>query len=306
MRISDFQYLLKVAELGSISRAAEQMYITQQGLSRIINSMEKELDVTLFFRHGNTIALTSIGEKVVAHAGEICACYSAMLRDINQYQSTAMGDSSYTIYATPVICITLLPKIFLSLYQEYPMIKFNVIEMLPPQIADEADLTDNAIGILSIADFLRRDSKRLKNQSVCFSPRFRDTLMLAVREDHPLSKKARIQQEDMASIPIALYNTERNMMEHLLGEAASKVVVHTTNHELCRNMVSKGVAAGLTSDLMDDYLPMDHTVRIPLERTVGIEYGCVYAMPLENPITRYIVELVEQELRRCGERQREQ
>ena len=94
------------------------------------------------------------------------------------------------------------------------------------------------------------------------------------------------------------------MMEHLLGEAASKVVVHTTNYDLCRNMISKGMAAGITSDFLDCYLPETHTVRVPLEHTVEIAYGCVYRLEaLENPVTKCIVKLVEEELRRCREYQ---
>lgn len=306
MRMTDLQYLLKVVELQSISRAAEQMYITQQGLSRIINNLEKELDVTLFLRRNNTIELTAIGEKVVEHAREICGNYAALLRDINQYQTSALEESDYVIYATPVICITLLPKIFLSLYQEYPMVKFNVIETLPPQIADDVELGNNAIGILSIADFLFRDSHRLEDQSVCFVPKFRDKLMLNVRKDSVIAKKTSISLEELANIPVALHNTESIMMEHLLGEAASKVVVHTTNYELCRNMISKGLAAGITSDFLDYYLPETHTVRVPLEHTVEIAYGCIYApKALDNPVTKSIVNLVEQELQRCREHQTE-
>lgn len=304
MRLTDLQYLLKVVELQSISRAAEQMYITQQGLSRIINNLEKELDVTLFLRRNNAIELTAIGKKVVEHAGEICGSYASMLRDINQYQSSSLEETDYVIYATPVICITLLPKIFLSLYQKYPTVKFNVIEMLPPKITDEVELGGNAIGILSIADFLLRETQRLKDPSVCFEPKLRDRLMLNVRQDSVLAKKAAVSLEELANIPVALHNTETIMMEHLLGEAASKVVVHTTNYELCRNMISKGMAAGITSDFLDYYLPETHTVRVPLEHTVEIAYGCVYGLEaLENPVTKYIVKLVEEELRRCREHQ---
>lgn len=306
MRISDLQSLLKVVELQSISKAAEHLYITQQGLSRIINNLEKELDVTLFLRRSNTIELTEIGKKVVEHASEINGNYSAMLRDINQYQSSDLSESDYTIYATPVICITLLPKIFLSLYQEYPWIKFNVIETLPPRIADEITFDSNSIGILSIADFLSRDSIRLTEKQVCFTPGFSDRLMLSVREDSPLAKKSSISLEELADIPVALHNTETSMMEHLLGASASKVIVHTTNHELCRGMVSRGLAAGLTSDFLEYYLPSSHTAHIPLEHSVEIDYGCVYTSEaLSSPITKSILELVEQELRRCREQQNE-
>ena len=94
------------------------------------------------------------------------------------------------------------------------------------------------------------------------------------------------------------------MLAHLLGGAASKVAVHTVNHELCRDMVNKGMAAGLTSDFLDFYLSSDLTTPIPLEHTVEIEYGCIYSASGENnPITRTIIDLVNQELRWCRERQ---
>ena len=45
MRMEDLRYLIQVADIGSISLAAEAWYITQQGLSRIISNLEKELGV---------------------------------------------------------------------------------------------------------------------------------------------------------------------------------------------------------------------------------------------------------------------
>ena len=43
MRMEDLRYLIQVADIGSISLAAEACYITQQGLSRIISNLERSL-----------------------------------------------------------------------------------------------------------------------------------------------------------------------------------------------------------------------------------------------------------------------
>ena len=84
MRMEDLRYLIQVAESGSISQAAETCYITQQGLSRIISSLEKELGVALFHRSSNHIRLTDMGEIVVARARELDALYQRMLNDISR------------------------------------------------------------------------------------------------------------------------------------------------------------------------------------------------------------------------------
>lgn len=300
MRISDLQYFLKVAELHSISKAAEQLYITQQGLSRIIGSIEKELGVILFSRGTNSIELTEIGQAVLTHAKAMVQEHLELLQTVNSYQTAELSSSEYTIYATPVICITLLPKIFLRLYRKYPNVHFNVIEMLPLMIIDKTELTENGIGVVSISDFLYRQSTRLLRDSLRYEVGFEDILMLNTFKDSPLAKKAQVSVAELAQTPIAMYNTETMMLEYLLEGENNNVVVHTTNHELCRSMVSTGLASGITSALLEYYCPSENTVMVPLERTITLTYGCVYDATCEdNPITKDIRELVREELAMC-------
>ena len=50
-----------VAELGTVSKAAQQLRIAQPALSRQISDLEQELDIRLFDRIGRRLALTSEG-----------------------------------------------------------------------------------------------------------------------------------------------------------------------------------------------------------------------------------------------------
>jgi len=52
------RYFMKVASLHSVSKAAEQLFITQPALSRYIARLEKEIGVPLFIRQGKRMALT--------------------------------------------------------------------------------------------------------------------------------------------------------------------------------------------------------------------------------------------------------
>ena len=52
MRLSQLETLVHVAELGSLSRAAERLHIAQPALSRQVRLLERELGMTLFDRHG--------------------------------------------------------------------------------------------------------------------------------------------------------------------------------------------------------------------------------------------------------------
>lgn len=68
MEISQLRTLIHVAELGSLSRAADRLHIAQPALSRQMRLLEEELGVRLFARHGRGMALTEQGEHVLQHA----------------------------------------------------------------------------------------------------------------------------------------------------------------------------------------------------------------------------------------------
>jgi LysR family nitrogen assimilation transcriptional regulator len=68
VRLSQLETLISVAELGSLSRAAERLHIAQPALSRQVTLLERELGVQIFDRHGRGMALTESGQEVLRHA----------------------------------------------------------------------------------------------------------------------------------------------------------------------------------------------------------------------------------------------
>ena len=68
MRLSQLETLIHVAELGSLSRAAERLHIAQPALSRQMTMLERELGVQMFDRHGRGMVLTESGQEVLRHA----------------------------------------------------------------------------------------------------------------------------------------------------------------------------------------------------------------------------------------------
>ncbi len=73
MRIEHLQFLLEVARTKSISVAAQKLYISQTGLSTIINSVEQELNIQIFKRTNKGTILTPAGEQALKLMEEIVA-----------------------------------------------------------------------------------------------------------------------------------------------------------------------------------------------------------------------------------------
>lgn len=300
MRMEDLRYLVQVANYGSINLAAEACYITQQGLSRIISNIEKELGVQLFYRNNNRIQLTSVGELVVARAWELDGLYQHMLNDISRNTSSLEGQPpvDYHIYTTQLVSATFLFRVLSSLNLRYPGIHLDIEELTPPEIADQVEFTNNSIGIISISTFHEAASLRLSSGELVFDRCFQDDLMLGVAEHSPLAKKKCIFTSELASIPLAICSNESMMVRELLDPGMEPAVaLHISSHELCREMVSRNRAAGLTSVLRNYYsqCPMK---AIPLERTVTVSYGCIYnpRIPM-TPFITDLISIVSQELK---------
>ena len=67
MELRHLRYFVSVAEQGSVSKAAQQVHVSQPALSRQIRDLEAELGVQLFDRVGRGIELTAEGHDLLRH-----------------------------------------------------------------------------------------------------------------------------------------------------------------------------------------------------------------------------------------------
>lgn len=88
MDITQLKTLIHVAELGSVSKAAQRLNIAQPALSRQISMMEAELGVPLFERHSRGMVATATGQQVLEHAVRI-------LQELDDIRAVASGGQSY-------------------------------------------------------------------------------------------------------------------------------------------------------------------------------------------------------------------
>lgn len=75
--------LLKVAEFGNYTRAAEQLSLTQPAVSQHIRSLEGEFKIKIFERVSNKLHITHEGETVLKYAKRILALVSNLRRELN-------------------------------------------------------------------------------------------------------------------------------------------------------------------------------------------------------------------------------
>lgn len=87
MEISQLRTLIHVAELGSLSKAADRLHVAQPALSRQVRLLEEELGVRLFDRHGRGMVITDAGEEVLRHAVRV-------MTELEEIRASVGGDDA--------------------------------------------------------------------------------------------------------------------------------------------------------------------------------------------------------------------
>ena len=77
MNFRDVEYIVKIAECGSINKAARELYVAQPSLSKCIKKVEEEFDIQLFYRNpGSSINLTVAGQAFLDMARPVLQLYN--------------------------------------------------------------------------------------------------------------------------------------------------------------------------------------------------------------------------------------
>jgi LysR family nitrogen assimilation transcriptional regulator len=113
-------YFVRVAELGSFSRAASLLSVGQPALSRFVKGLEETLQIQLFYRTGRGVRLTEAGERLFEHAAVILRNLSQAQTEVIALRGTPLG--SVSIALLPMLGGVLTVALVRKLRADYPLI----------------------------------------------------------------------------------------------------------------------------------------------------------------------------------------
>lgn len=127
MNARQAQLILTILAEGSISGAAQKLFISQPALSQSLKTIEQEINTPIFVRGTNPIRLTYAGKKLVETARQIVILEKNLayeISDINQ------GKSGYFRFGlNKWYCHDLLTSLVPLYIREYPLVNLNIAEM---------------------------------------------------------------------------------------------------------------------------------------------------------------------------------
>lgn len=128
-------YFKTVADMGSISKAAESLFVAQPSLSQTIKRIEEDVGTPLFRRTPAGLVLTFAGERYYWTVSQILRLYENFQNDINDLERLQSG--RLTIGTTNPLGVFILPRVLPAFHRLHPQIQLDVTEANTRQMEDK-------------------------------------------------------------------------------------------------------------------------------------------------------------------------
>lgn len=260
MKLLQMKYFQTVCRYGSITKAAEELFVSQPTISFCIKELEDEFGVKLFHRRHNRLQLTVEGSYFLDKVNYILQSVDAL-----SSQMKNMGNNrNHVKIAVPAMISTFLfPQIFNAYNEVYPELQLEMLETGSLQARKLVDANSVDLGI-TILDSAVEDSYNVV-------PLVKTELVFCVSKTHPLANCQKISFKQLADQQIILFKAD-SYQNIFIKRAFSEVgvqpniLLYSSQLYTIKEFLSYGnVGAFLYRQVaeMDDDL-----VCIPLERAI--------------------------------------
>ena len=198
MTLQQLRYVTMVAETGTITEAANRLYISQPSLTNAIHELEKEMNIVIFNRTNKGISLSREGEDFLGYARQILE-QAAILED--KYKGNDGGKKQYCVSTQHY---SFAVNAFVDLIKEYGQDEydFSLRETQTYEIIEDVARLRSEIGILFLNDFNEAViNKILKSYDLEFHQLYVAKPHVFISRKHPLAGKDRIINEELEEYP---------------------------------------------------------------------------------------------------------
>lgn len=146
LNLDDIRYFVKAAETLNITRASEQLGITQPTLSYSIKRLELELGAEVIIRLKNGIQLTKLGEEFLKRARKLMLDWEGIENLVDPEDQEVRGE--YKIAIHPSVALFTLDKFLPEIIKNYPHLNFKFIHGLSREMTEKVISWDADFGIV--------------------------------------------------------------------------------------------------------------------------------------------------------------
>lgn len=250
MNTRALQCFIKVYEKKSITSAAKEVYISPQGLSKIIKQLEIELETELFYRGSHGMEATESGELLFARAKHICY----LMEDIKKEISIINGSRSALNVVVSASAIFAIPLDVIYSFSEENS-KYQIkIQDLPDNYQIEELFDEHA----DVAIYLGHEGI----PNCTYEILHKGEIVLIVSNDHPFATRSEVSINELENEMLVIKTLESGkdhvLIEKCMDVGISPVIKHETEnlaaiHHLCESQNVVGVSVDFVEEAIDSH-----------------------------------------------------
>lgn len=284
MELKHLEYFLEVTRMGSFTKAADNLYMTQPAISRIIKSLEVELGVELFIRSRKQLILTDAGKILLRRAEAVHEELGLLRTDLERLTTFQKGH--LRIGLPSIVQSSFFSELIADFHQEYPEVTFQLEEDGSKGIEEMvlAGKLDFGVVVLpnthNYFDYYSFDQEQL---------------MLVVPSHHGLAKQQEAKLENLSEEAFILFTSDfklRNTIVHVCKQIGfePRIISETSQLDYIEEMVASGLGITLLPESTCKDLTGD--VEIISLHTPVIEWNLGFIWHHEAQLSRIAKEFI--------------
>jgi LysR family transcriptional regulator for metE and metH len=280
------QTLVALAETGSVSRAAERVFVTQSALSHQLKRLEDHYGTPLFERGSKPLRFTQAGQRLLDLGRQVREMTEQAERDVAHWVSGGGGQLRIAVECHT--CFDWLMPAMDAFREHWPEVELDLVGGFQ---TEPMGLIDH-----NIADFVVLHDRPPARAGVALEPLFDYENVAILAPNHPLAAKAWLTPKDFINETLISYPVDDDMLDvvrHFLGPAGIKPrrrKAELTVAILQLVASGRGVAA-LPAWSVTEYLKRGYVVAKPLGKR-GLRCDLYAAMPASLSQRPYMQDFV--------------
>ena len=253
MTLNQLRYFCTASRCHSITKAAEELYVTQPTISMAIRDLEIEFGISLFSRKGNQLILTQEGESFYEKATYILQYCNELQAD---YSSMSRVKPPLRIGIPPMLSTVFFPELLTAFHEKHPEIAVVLDVALVNMEQYNIDKFHNTV----LAD---------------------DQIVFCVSNDHKLAEKETVTIKEMSKEQLIFFNPDsvQNQLLKMRFEMDGykpNVVMRSSQIYTTLQFVKTGKYGCFLYTSMTDKFSGSGITGIPLEPPIRVKIGMVW------------------------------
>jgi DNA-binding transcriptional LysR family regulator len=239
LEIKQLESFMEVTRTGNFTTAAENLFITQPALSRIIKSLEDDLGTPLFIRTRKKLILTDAGRILKKHAIKIEKQLQLLDAELDEM---FMLKKRHVRIGLPTITNSIFfSQLLASFHEEYPEVTFLLEEDGSKPIEEKIVNGLLDFGVIVLSE---------NNDNLDFYMFVNEKLKLVVPSSHPLAEKQEVSLLELKDESFIMFNRDfelRNLVITACREAGfqPKIISETSQLDFIQELVAYNIGITL-------------------------------------------------------------